>query len=166
MGSNALHITDDPHLVEGLGSRIYDGEGMATRPRPIFEHGILRNYYFDTYYAHKLGLEPTSGSQANLVYQPGKRDLRALCEEMDQGLLITAFIGGNSDDASGDFSFGVRGHLVERGQVTRRAISEMNISGNHLTFWKHLLETGNDPFPYSSNRCPSLRFAKAQFSGA
>ncbi len=41
----------------------------------------------------------------------------------------------------------------------------MNISGNHLVFWKKLLELGSDPFPYSGNRVPSLRFDKVQFSG-
>ena len=164
IGSGVFTITDDPHVEAGLGSRYYDGEGMATRPRPVFERGVLRGYYLDTYYARKLKLEPTSGSRTNLVWGAGKRDLAGLLKAMGKGILVTGFIGGNSNSATGDFSFGIRGYLVERGQTTR-PVTEMNISGNHLAFWKRLLELGKDPWPYSGNRCPSLRFDKVQFSG-
>jgi len=44
-----VSITDDPHVVEGLGSGTFDNEGMATRPRPLVEHGVLRGGWFDTY---------------------------------------------------------------------------------------------------------------------
>jgi len=42
----------------------------------------------------------------------------------------------------------------------------MNLAGNHLSFWKQLRELGNDPYEYSTIRCPSLRFAAVQFSGS
>jgi PmbA protein len=165
IGSSVFSVADDPHVEAGLGSRYYDGEGMATRPRPIFERGVLRSFYLDTYYARKLKLEPTSGTRTNLVWGRGTHDLAALLKTMGNGILVTGFIGGNSNSATGDFSFGIRGYQVERGQTTK-PLTEMNISGNHLAFWKKLLELGRDPFLYSSNRCPSLRFDKVQFSGA
>jgi PmbA protein len=164
VGSKALGITDDPHVKAGLGSRYYDGEGMATRPRPIIEKGVLRSYYLDTYYARKLKLEPTTGGHSNLVFAAGTRDLAALLRELRDGILVTGFIGGNSNPATGDFSFGIRGLLVEKGQPTR-PVAEMNLSGNLLAFFKRLVETGNDPYRYSSTRCPSLRFDTVQFSG-
>jgi PmbA protein len=143
VASPVFTLTDDPLVPRGLGSRLYDGEGMATRRRPLFEQGVLRSYDLDTYYARKLKLEPTSGTRTNLVYAHGRRDLTALCAEMRDGILVTGFLGGNSNPATGDFSLGIRGHLVEGGQVTR-AVTEMNLSGNHLTFWKRLLELGGD----------------------
>jgi PmbA protein len=164
VASPILTISDDPHVPAGLGSRSYDGEGMATRRRAIIEKGVLRSYYLDTYYARKLKLEPTSGGHTNLVFATGKRDLAGLLRELQGGILVTGFIGGNSNSATGDFSFGVRGLLVEKGQPTR-PVAEMNLSGNLLAFFQRLVETGNDPFPYSSTRCPSLRFDKVQFSG-
>ena len=44
-------------------------------------------------------------------------------------------------------------------------IAEMNMTGNHLDLWKHLVEVGADPYPYSSSRCPSLLFTDVQLSG-
>jgi PmbA protein len=164
VASAILTITDDPHIAAGLGSRFYDGEGMATRTRPIIEKGALRSYYLDTYYARKLKLEPTTGGHTNLVFAAGQRDLAGLLRELQGGILVTGFIGGNSNAATGDFSFGIRGLLVEKGQPTR-PVAEMNLSGNLLAFFQRLVETGNDPYAYSSTRCPSLRFDKVQFSG-
>lgn len=162
--SRAMTLHDDPHVVEGLGSRAFDSEGMSTRRRPIFKSGVLRNYYLGTYYANKLGLEPTIKSRTNIIIKTGKRDLHQLLWKMGDGILITSFIGGNSNSASGDFSLGVRGQWIESGRMVR-PVSGMNISGNHLEFWKNLAETGSDPFPYSSAQTPSMRFSSAQFSG-
>ncbi len=41
----------------------------------------------------------------------------------------------------------------------------MNISGNQVDLWNQLVELGNDPYQYSSNRRPSLYFKDVQFSG-
>lgn len=165
VGSAALTVTDEPLLPGGHGSQTYDGEGMATRRRPIFEKGVLRGFYLDTYYASKLGKEPTSGTQTNLVFGAGTRDLPALLAAMGRGILVTGFSGGNSNAATGDFSIGVRGLLVEGGRAAR-PVAEMNLAGNHLTFWKSLQEVGADPFPHSAVRIPSLRFDPVQFSGS
>jgi len=164
IGSPLLTITDDPHLKGGFSSGSFDGEGMATRRRPIFESGVLKNFYLDTYYASKLGQEPTTGSATNLVFPAAARDLTGLLKAMGTGILITDFRGGNSNDATGDFSTGVSGHWVENGELVR-PIAEMNLAGNHVTLWKLLAELGNDPYPYSSTRVPSLRFTELQFSG-
>ncbi|MDY0003751.1 MAG: TldD/PmbA family protein [Polyangia bacterium] len=164
VASEHLTVRDDPHLVGGFGSATYDGEGMATRPRDLFERGVLRTFYLDTYYASKLGKEPTTASPTNLVFDPGPRDLRGLCAAMGKGILITGFSGGNSNSASGNFSIGIRGHWVEGGRPVR-PVAEMNLAGNHLQLWKALVELGSDPFPFSSTRIPSLRFDPVQFSG-
>ncbi|MBW2527831.1 MAG: TldD/PmbA family protein [Deltaproteobacteria bacterium] len=159
-----LHITDDPLLPGGLASGTYDSEGMSTQRRPIFEAGVLRTFFFDTYYGSKLGKEPTTGGWSNLVIQPGERDLAALLQRMGTGILVTGFSGGNSNSATGDFSIGIRGQFVEGGKILR-PVAEMNLSGNHLTFWRQLAELGSDVWIYSSNRTPSLRFDPVQFSG-
>jgi PmbA protein len=129
------------------------------------ERGILKSFLLDTYYASKLGAEPTTGGTSNLVFPTGKRDLAELCAVMGKGILVTGFSGGNSNSATGTFSLGIRGQWVEGGKPVH-AVSEMNLSGNALELWSRLLELGNDPYLYSSMRCPSLRFDKLQFSGA
>jgi len=165
IASPVLTLRDEPHLFGGFGSSAYDIEGMATRPRAIIERGVLRNFYLSVYYAGKLGLEPTTASPSNLVIPQGERDLDGLLAAMGNGILVTSFVGGNSNGATGDFSVGIKGLRIENGRPAE-AVSEMNLSGNQIDFWKRLVEVGADPNLMSSYRTPSLRFRAVQFSGA
>lgn len=164
IASERLTVIDDPQVIEGLGSRTYDGEGMTSIRRPIVEKGVLKTFLLDTYYASKLNMEPTTSGVSNVVFSYGDKDLDSLLKVMDKGILITGFSGGNSNSATGDFSIGIRGLWIENGKPSR-SIAEMNLAGNHLNFWNKLVEMGSDAFLSSSVRCPSLRFDKVQFSG-
>ncbi len=164
VGAPVLTVVDDPHLPGGFGSRHYDGEGMATRKRTVFDKGALKTFYLDTYYASKLGKSPTCGGSSNLVFSAGNRSLQGMLQAMGKGILITGLSGGNSNSATGDFSIGIRGLWIEGGRPVH-PVTEMNLAGNHLAFWKQLAEVGNDPWLYSSLRIPSLRFDAVQFSG-
>ena len=65
--SELLTITDDPLIPKAFGSRKFDNEGIAAKPRTIIENGVLKSYYIDTYYGRKLKLEPTSGGMTSPV---------------------------------------------------------------------------------------------------
>jgi PmbA protein len=162
--SSILTVYDDPFIKSGPGSRLFDGEGLAAVKRPVIENGILRNYYIDNYYGKKLGLTPTSGSSSNIVFNTGNRNLDELVKSLKKGVLITRFIGGNSNGSTGDFSFGIEGFLIQNGEILH-PVNEMNISGNMNTFWFSLAELGNDSLENESLRIPSLLFENVDLSG-
>jgi PmbA protein len=164
VGSPLLELADDPLVRRGLGSRLYDGEGIAARRFPVFEGGTLRSYYVDTYYGRKLGMAPTTARTSNLAWRLGARSQAELLRDMGDGILVTGFLGGNSNGTTGDFSLGVRGFRVRGGRVAE-PVGEMNVSGNHLELWKRLAAVGDDPYPYSSMRTPTLVFEGVQFAG-
>ncbi|HEX2123034.1 MAG TPA: TldD/PmbA family protein [Thermoanaerobaculia bacterium] len=157
-------ITDDPLVPKAFGSRKFDMEGIAAKPRVVVENGVLKSYYIDTYYGRKLKMEPTSGSPSNLTWKLGAKSQKELFGDAKEALFITGFIGGNSNSGTGDFSVGVVGFLVRNGQIAE-PVAEMNLSGNHLEFWKKLVAIGNDPFPYSSLRTPTLMFENVSVAG-
>ena len=165
VGSDRLDVIDDPHLKKGFASRLFDGEGMTARSFPVFRAGVLESYYINSYYARKLGTTPTTGGPSNLRWKLGNKDLPGLLAEMKEGILITQFLGGNSNSTTGDFSLGFAGFKVRKG-VQAEPVAEMNLSGNHLELWKRLALVGNDPYPYSSSRTPSLLFDGVQVAGA
>jgi PmbA protein len=164
VGSELLTLTDEPLLKRGLGSRTYDGEGLAARRLPIFCSGRLESYFIDVYYGRKLSMDPTTGSSSNLIFQVGPQSLDELIGAVQEGIVVSGFLGGNANPATGDYSFGVTGHFIERGRLTH-PVSEMNITGCHTSLWKRLSAVGNDPFPYSSLSVPTLLFDDVQFSG-
>ena len=164
VGSPLLTLTDDPLVPKGFGSRLFDGEGIAAKAMPVFEKGALRHYYVDTYYGKKLQMAPTTGGSSNLVVAPGAHGQAELVAQIPDGILVTGFLGGNSNATTGDFSLGVQGFRIRKGEIAE-PLGEMNISGNHLDFWKRLSAVGNDPWPYSSLLTPTLVFEGVEFAG-
>jgi PmbA protein len=164
IASKHLNLIDDPFIKRGLGSRLFDGDGFSAKKRTMIEAGILKEFFIDWYYSRKLGCEPTSGSAANLVIPPGPRSVKEIMKDLGRGILITGFIGGNSNPTTGDTSIGIAGQLFEKGEPVQ-AVAEMNIADNHLKFWNKLIEVANDPFLYSSRRFPSLVFENIVVSG-
>jgi PmbA protein len=163
--SDKLTIVDDPLIKRGLASRHYDGEGISARRIPIVENGVVRNIYVDTYYGRKGGMTPTTGTASNRVVTPGEHSLEQLLAEVGDGIYVTSWLGGNADATTGDFSLGLRGHVVENGQAGR-PVGEMNVTGNLKDLFSRLDMLGNDPYPYSSTLAPSLVFTDVDFSGA
>lgn len=164
VGAEKLNLLDEPHLIGASGARYFDNEGVATERRSVFENGILKTYFIDTYNSKKMGVDPTISSPSLLVLQPGDKGLDALIADVQKGILVTGFNGGNCNSTSGDFSYGIEGFLIENGKLTQ-PISEMNVTGNMITLWSSLTAIGNDPRMTSSWRIPSLVFEGVDFSG-
>jgi PmbA protein len=164
VGSDRLDFSDDPLLPRGLGSRLFDGEGRAARRFPVFEAGVLRSHYVDVYYGRKLKMAPTTRSASNLAWKPGQAGGEGLLAGVEDGILVTGFLGGNSNATTGCFSLGVQGVRI-RGGRPEEPVAEMNVAGNHLELWKRLSAVGNDPYPWSPLRTPTLVFEGVQFAG-
>jgi PmbA protein len=160
-----LTIVDNPLIVRGLASRHFDNEGISAKVLPIVSEGVVENIYVDTYYGRKAGLAPTTGSSSNRVLKPGTRSLDELLADANAGVFVTSWLGGNADSTTGDFSLGIRGHMIENGEIGR-PVGEMNVTGNLRDLFLQLDAVGNDPYPYSSTLAPSLVFSDVDFSGA
>ena len=164
IGNDLLDISDDPLVVRGLGSRRFDGEGIASRPLPLFADGVMKNGFIDTYYGKKLEMPPTTGRLSNLRWRLGSRTRAELLADVGDGILVTGFLGGNANGTTGDFSWGIQGFAIRGGRVAE-PIGEANISGNHLTLWPTLLAVGDDPYRYSARRTPTLVFGGVHVAG-
>lgn len=164
IGSDAFTLIDDPTIPRGLGSRPWDGDAFRSRPRTLFENGVLKQYNIGHYHATKLGVDATSGGRSNWVIPPGERSFLEMAADLPVAIEVTGFLGGNSNGATGDFSLGIRGVLWENGKPSR-SLAEMNVSGNVTTLFQQLAEVGNDPWTFASVRSPTLLFTDVQFSG-
>jgi PmbA protein len=161
----SFSMWDDPLIARGAGSRLSDGDGRPSARRSIVQDGVLQTYFIDVYNSRRLGVDVTTGSTSNLIVPPGDVSVAALLADFDQAILVDGFLGGNANPTTGDFSFGIRGGLYERGERVT-AVSEMNISGNILELMMRFVTAADDPWLYGSWRCPSLLFDDVQFSGS
>lgn len=163
--ARSLEITDDPLIPRALGSRPFEDDGAAASKRTIVADGALRSIFADTYYAAKLGVAPTSATNSNLVVTAGEGDVHALAKNVREGIYVTGWLGGNADDTTGDFSMGLVGHRIHKGEIAE-PVGEMNVSGNLLQLFARLDTIGGDTWRYSRVQTPSLVFDRVSFSGA
>jgi PmbA protein len=162
--SDLMTLNDCPLLPKTIGARCFDREGVVLEPRCVFEKGVLKNYYIDTYIGHKLGVAPTTGATSVLQFGMGQGDREALMKHIGTGVLVTGFNGGNCNSSTGNFSYGIEGFWIERGEI-QYPIGEMNITGNIISLWSQLMKVGNDPAFALNWQTPSLLFDAVNFSG-
>ena len=171
VGSDLVTIVDDGRLPRAMGTSPFDGEGVPTRRTVVFERGVLRTHLFDTYYARKLGAKTTSNSSGggisanNFYLEPGDATLEKLIAQTKRGLLVLSIIGFATESATGTYSRGVSGILIENGELTH-AVDGVTIASNFLTgILPGIDAVANDIRFDSPVTAPSFRVAEMTVSG-
>ena len=138
-----MTIVDDGLIPGALGSRPFDGEGLATRRTVLVRDGVLESYLLDSYSAPqaRAGRRPTTPrataagwawSTTNLMLLPGTDAAggadRARCKS---GLYVTELIGFGVNGVTGDYSRGAVGLWIENGELAY-PVEEVTVAGNLL----------------------------------
>ena len=162
-----MTLKDFPRIPGQTCSKLFDSEGVATADAAIIENGVVREYFVNTYMSNKLGMAPTieAATRPRLMPWPqaglGRDDILGMCGD---GILVTDFNGGNCNQATGDFSYGIEGFLFRNGRI-ERPVSGMLVTGNFLKLWHGLIAAGDDARPCLSKLIPTVGFAEVDFSG-
>lgn len=167
IASNKLTIVENPLLKRGLGSRLFDTEGVRSRIFPVIENGVLKNYLMSVYSANRLGLKTTgsAGGHSNLVIEPGTKNLDEMIKSVKKGILITSLMGQGANIKTGDYSKGAEGYLIENGILTK-PINEFTVSSTFFNMLNNIEEIGNDVDTESSVLSPSIMFSKMTIGGS
>ncbi len=162
-----VHIEEQPHLPHALGSAPFDEDGIATRPNVFIEQGVLRQYSLGIYSARKLAMKTTgnAGGVHNLTIKTGKKNLPELLKTMDKGLLITEMMGNGVNLVTGDYSRGVGGYWVEKGEI-QYPVHEITVAGKLQDMYAHLVEVGNDMDVRGNVRTGSILLEEMMIAGS
>ena len=160
-----LTILDVPRTKGDTGCRLFDSEGVATREMPVIENGVVKTYFLNTYISRKMEMEPTIEDATRVKVMPfgGCRTQEEVLQKVKDGILVTGFNGGNSNPATGNFSYGIEGFVIKDGKRLH-PVREMLITGNFLTLWNHLVVAADDARPCLSKLVPTLAFSDVDFS--
>ena len=154
IGSDLLTVIDDGTISGALGSRPFDGEGLATRKKTVVEKGRLKSYLLDTYSGKKLGMastanasrsvgEPPGVSPANFYLVPGHESPETIISSVRSGLYVTEMIGFGVNMVTGDYSRGAAGLWIEDGELAY-PVEEITIAGNLKEMFQNIEMVGND----------------------
>ncbi|HXJ77841.1 MAG TPA: TldD/PmbA family protein [Candidatus Methylomirabilis sp.] len=168
-------IVDDGTRPEALGSRPFDGEGLAVRNTVIVDRGVLRSYLLDTYSGKKLGLASThhaardgSGvtvSTTNLYLAAGESDPADLIKSVKNGLYVTELIGFGVNGVTGDYSRGAVGVWIENGELAY-PVEELTVAGNLLDLFHAVEGVGNDLVFRDRTAAPTLLIGRMAIAGS
>ncbi len=165
VGAPLLHLVDDPLIPGTRGACYFDYDGVATQRRILFDEGRLTTFFIDTPYGHKLNMPPTTQGTHHLIFRPSEKSLTQLIQEYPEAILVTDFNGGNCDPTTGNFSYGIEGFLLRKGESVQ-PVSGVNITGNMRTLWRSLVGVANDADPWETELIPSLAFENVAFGGS
>jgi PmbA protein len=168
-------IYDDGTMRSGMGSKPFDGEGLATNRKSLVEKGVLATYLLDTYSARKLKLAPTgnasrgigeapSVSPTNLYLESGRYSPEEIIGSVADGLYVTELIGFGVNGVTGDYSRGAGGLWIEHGELTR-PVQEITIAGNLKEMFLAIEMIGNDLRWRSSVVSPTIKIAEMTIAG-
>ena len=168
-------IVDDGTLRGGLGSKPFDGEGLATRRTVVVDRGVLTSYLFDTYSARKLQSRSTGSatrsvgdvprvSPTNFFLQPGTATPAEIIRSVKRGLYVTELIGFGVNAVTGDYSRGAVGMWIENGELAY-PVEEITIAGNLLKLYESIEVLGNDLQFRHSIAAPTIKIARMTVAG-
>ena len=175
LASGIMPVVVDPHRRRGLRSRAFDGEGVATRPTRLVEHGRLTGWLLDSASARQLGLEPTGhatrgiggspgAGTTNVHLEPGSASPEELMADISTGLYVTGLIGQGVNSVTGDYSRGATGFIIDNGALAA-PVEEITIAGNLLDMLRRLVAANDLEFRRAVN-VPTLRIDGMTIAGA
>jgi PmbA protein len=168
-----VRLLDDGLDREGLATAPFDGEGVPHQRTVLIEEGRLRTFLFDRYTAHRAGRDstgnghrgsyrsPPSISSTNLLIEPGDLATADLVKRAGDGFYVMDVSGLHSgvNPASGSFSVGASGRIIEDGELAGAA-REVTIASELVEMLKAVQAVGAEarwvPFGGSVKAAPLL----------
>lgn len=170
-------IVDDGLYRYGMASSPFDDEGSLHDRSVLVAQGVVQGFLHDQYTANKEGCRSTGNAgrhgikmppavqATNFYVQKGSTEADRLVSSVDAGLMVTDMMGlHTADPISGDFSVGVTGLWIEKGE-TAFPVRGIAISGNLIELFKNVDAVGSDLKFYGPFGSPSLRVSKLNVAG-
>ncbi|MFP3943029.1 MAG: TldD/PmbA family protein [Alphaproteobacteria bacterium] len=173
--ADRVTIIDDPHRRRGLGSRPFDGEGVAMRRCKVVDGGRLTTWLLDSATARQLGLKttghaargtggPPQPSPSNFYMEPGEATPEALMADIESGFYVTDLIGMGVNAVTGDYSRGAGGFWIENGRIAH-PVNEVTVAGNLKDMFRDLTPANDLEFRYGMD-APTVRVDGMTVAGA
>jgi PmbA protein len=175
--SDKLTLRDEPLNDSLPGARAFDDEGTPCRNLTLFERGTLKSFYYDRFYAHKLGARPTGhgwrgdvtaqpeASLAHLTMERGEHSFEQMLQLMGRGVVGVMALGAHSGNRlSGEYSIGLApALLVEEGRIVG-VVKDSMVTGNVYEDLKKVMAVENRTHNAPMGRFPALLLDDISFT--
>jgi len=174
--SPLLTIIDDGTMSKSLGSAPFDGEGVPTQKRALVEKGVVSGFIYNTIAAKRAGTVSTGNASRNgysslpgigthhLSITPGTYNRNEIIAATEKGLLLKGVTGYGIDAVSGNFSGGISGFWIEKGEILY-PVEGLTIAGTADSILNAIDMMGNDTDMNRTFASPTFRISEMQIGG-
>ncbi|NDC61017.1 MAG: metalloprotease PmbA [Betaproteobacteria bacterium] len=169
--SKHVQVHEDPFVLRGKGSSVFDEEGVKTQARQVIQDGRVQGYFLSSYSARKLGMQTTgnAGGSHNLVltskHTQAHDNLDAMLQKLGTGLFVIELMGQGVNYVTGDYSRGASGFWVEHGQIAF-PVQEITIAGNLKEMLSGMEAIGADAYNHGAKTAGSVLINRMTVAGA
>lgn len=163
-----ITLIDNGLLSKGLASSSYDGDGVAKRKTVVIENGYFKVFLHNLNTAKKANSQSTGNSSrndfrtfpsvsiTNFYIERSDDDIQKIIQDKDEVFYVIDMMGlHTADPISGDFSLGVNGLIISRGEIVR-GVRGATIAGNFLELLQKTVAVGRDLKFYANIGSPSV----------
>lgn len=163
-----ITIKDNPHIRRAMGSRPFDGDGIATRPLTLVENGVLKSWLLDFESARELGLQSTGNASrgwvSNLFMQAGSVSPDDLIADIREGFYVMDLMGHGANTLTGDFSQGAAGLWIKNGKLSY-PVSGATVAGTLQNMFLNAVPANDLDVMKRTIAAPTLRLPVMTVSG-
>ncbi len=147
--AKGVFVIDDPLRVRGLGSCLFDDEGVAATRQALIDDGVLTTWLMNTAAARQLGLASTGHASRGLASSPGvsthnvtlsagPQTPAELMRDAKSGVIVSSMFGPSLNSDTGDWSAGASGFWFENGEI-QYPVNEITVAGNLIDMFARLV---------------------------
>jgi TldD protein len=153
-GKDSLNIVDDGSLQGGLGTHLFDYEGVKTRKNYLIKDGILVGRLHSRETAGKMKEQVTGNARSvhfqhppivrmtNTYIENGKDKFDEMIKDIDLGVYAINSIGGQT--AMEMFTFSAAyGYMIRKGQIAE-LVRDVTLTGNVFDTLMNIDRIGDD----------------------
>jgi len=175
IGSPLVTLVDDGRLPWGLGSSLWDGEGVGTRRNVLIDRGVCAMFVYDLYHARRTGNRSTGNAARsyasaphigfhNLYVEAGTESPESILARVQRGFYMDDQGSFGFNDVTGDYSFQAQGFWIENGEKAF-PVEGVTIASNSLDMLANVEAVGSDLVFDGSVSSPTLLISEMTLSG-
>jgi PmbA protein len=178
IGSSLVTVVDDPTIRGGIGSRMFDDEGIPSSRTVLVDRGVLKSFLFDTRTGRKTGSGSTGNAKrdnlrslptvghTNLFIDRGDVSPKEILSSTGKGLWLISLAGWwvGMNPSTGDFSSGAKGLWVDGGEVAY-PVKNVTVASNLLEMLAGVDAVGDDLYFRHETVSPTMRIGGMQVGG-
>ncbi len=174
--SKEITIKDNPLYAGGVGSAIFDDEGVPHKDLTLIDKGVAKAYFSNSYCANVLGIENTANAQKNSLGSKPHPDLTQVqieagtwtVEEMISETKKGIYLKDSAlEPSSGSPNISVlidQGFLIENGEISY-PLKETMVGTTIFDLLKNIEGVSKDLINESGSISPAIKLSKASIAG-